>query len=202
VARPTHQLLSRESIGTAAIDLVDSGKELQVLPLAEKLGVSVSSLYHHVQGRTGIIRAMRDVLIQRTNINISHNKPWEETLREYAHAYWRMFAGHPRVLLLLLTVEISESESLEMYRTLIIALRDAGLAEDALLTTIEVIDAFIFGVVLDLLSPETIFDPNVEDADLARLISAHPRGAKRNQLVNEHGLDILIAGIRAQLSSS
>ena len=59
MARPRTTLLSRDIIGRAAIEFVDAGKDLQVVPLAKHLGVSVSSLYHHVDGRDGVNRAMR-----------------------------------------------------------------------------------------------------------------------------------------------
>ncbi|NNV08536.1 TetR/AcrR family transcriptional regulator, partial [Geobacillus sp. MMMUD3] len=62
MARPTSPLLSREKIALAAIEMLDSGQELKIQPLAKRLGVSLSSLYHHVDGREGIVHAMREVL--------------------------------------------------------------------------------------------------------------------------------------------
>ena len=40
---------------TAALELVDKDGRFTVPELAHKLGVSVSSLYHHVAGRADIV---------------------------------------------------------------------------------------------------------------------------------------------------
>ncbi|PIJ16285.1 TetR family transcriptional regulator, partial [Leucobacter sp. OLES1] len=39
MARPRTAILSREIIGRAAIEYVESGNELQLVPLARRLGV-------------------------------------------------------------------------------------------------------------------------------------------------------------------
>lgn len=202
MARPKQAILSRERIARTAIEIVDGGADLQVVPLAKRLGVTVSSLYHHVDGRSGIIHAMREVLSEEYALELVPSPDWEETIREGVTLVWRMYADHPRVMLLLLTVVIDEPGTVELYGAMYDALRRAGLPEDELLSTVEVLDAFSFGAAIDSLSPDLILDPGQSDQDLRALIARHPVGAERNRRLYELGLDILIAGIKARLPSA
>lgn len=199
MARPRTARLSREIIGRAAIEFVEAGNELQLVPLARRLGVSVSSLYHHVAGRDGVIQAMRQVLVAEYIRPLSTEGDWRQRIRQEVELTWRMYADHPRVLQLLLTVVIDEPDVLRIYSVLADALEEAGLPDDEILTTIEVIDAFTFGMTLDALSPETILDPERATGTLARLLPGHLSGAERNRRVFASGLDLIVAGIEARV---
>jgi len=198
MARPSAAILSREIIGQAAIDLVESGRDLQVVPLAKRLGVSVSSLYYHVDGRDGVIRAMRDVLVPQYIGVPAEADGWEERIRLEVESSWRMYADHPRVMQYLLTSVINEPDVMRFYDAMADALTEAGLPDDEILTTIEVIDAFMFGAALDTLSPERILDPESAGPRLAGLMAAHPSGTERNRRMFDRGLDLLLSGIRAR----
>lgn len=200
MARPKTALLSRAAIAEAAIALVDAGEDLQVIPLAKALGVSPSSLYHHVDGRDGIIHAMREVLSARYATPNVDGLDWEERLRKLVASLGRLYLDHPQVLQLLLTVVIEEPLTLELYEQLAEALRDGGVPEDELLTTLETLDAFAFGVALDSLSPESIFARNRVAPQFDELIDRHPVGEARNRRLFEHGLELLISGIRARFA--
>lgn len=201
MARPRTAILSREIIGRAAIDCVESGNELQLVPLARRLGVSVSSLYHHVSGRDGVIHAMRQVLVSEYMSEGPVQGNWAQRIRGEVERTWRMYAAHPRVLQHMLTVVIDEPDVLRVYSTLAEALAEAGLPEGEILTTIEVIDAFSFGAALDALSPDTVLGAEGATGTLAALIPGHPSGAERNRLVFDRGLDLLLAGIEARVAA-
>lgn len=203
MARPKAPLLSRELIARAAIELVDSGQDLQVVPIAERLGVSVSSLYHHVRGRTGIIHAMREVLGQEFCLVPGQFEGWEPTVRASTETLWRLYAAHPKVLPLLVGVVVEEPDTVGFYSVLADALDAAGVPEAEQLSTIEVIDAFAFGAALDTLSPDSIFDPGDDHPRLSGLTQAHPKGAARNQLLFQRGIDLIVLGIkeRARLAA-
>lgn len=198
MARPRTALLNKEIIGRAAIELVESGHELQVVPLAKRLGVSVSSLYHHVDGREGIIRAMRQVLVGKYIGSETPHADWRDTIRSEVEQTWSMYANHPRVLQLMITVVIDEPDVLRFYSALVRALETAGLPDSEILTTVEVIDAFSFGAAIDALSPDVVLDPAQTDEKLAALLTAHPSGKPRNRRVYEQGLELILAGIAAR----
>lgn len=202
MARPSTAILSRDIIGQAAIDLVEAGHDLQLVPLAKRLGVSVSSLYHHVQGREGVIQAMRQVLVPRyITSGAEAGDGWRERIRREVETTWRMYAEHPRVLQLMITVVIDEPDVLRFYSALAAALEDAGVPDEELVTTIEVIDAFTFGAALDALSPAAILDADRANGKLAELLHGHPSGTRRNRLVFDRGLDLIIAGIESRVGS-
>ncbi|QIK63538.1 TetR family transcriptional regulator [Leucobacter viscericola] len=202
MARPLKALLSQEIIGQAAIQLVDSGRELQVVPLAKQLGVSVSSLYHHVDGREGIIRAMRQVMVSEYKSPERSAADWRETLRREVEQTWIMYVSHPRVLQLLITVVINEPDALSFYEVLAEALERAGLPDEEILTTIEAIEAFSIGAALDALSPEVLIDPAHSDGKLATLLPHHSSGEVRNREVFERGLELIIDGIAARVAAA
>ncbi|MHA3683523.1 TetR/AcrR family transcriptional regulator [Leucobacter sp. HY1908] len=204
MARPRTTKLSPEIIGRAAIDYVEAGNDLQLVPLAKRLGVSVSSLYHHVAGRDGVIQAMRQVLVPEYIPAApagAAEGDWEARIRSEVELTWRMYADHPRVLQLMLTVVIDEPDVLRFYSVLTDALGEAGVPDDEILTTIEVIDAFTFGAALDALSPDEILRPGETGGKLAELLPAHPVGRVRNRRVFDRGLDLLLAGVRAGAGS-
>lgn len=202
MARPRIARLSREIIGRAAIDYVEAGNDLQLVPLAQQLDVSVSSLYHHVKGRDGVIQAMRQVLVaEYVPVEpVNENADWATRVRGEVEATWRMYADHPRVLELMLTVVIDEPAVLRFYTSLVDALGEAGVPDDEVLTTIEVLDAFTFGAAFDAMSPDEILKPGEADGKLAELLSVHVAGRARNRLVFDRGLDLLIDGIRARVA--
>lgn len=203
MARPRIARLSREIIGQAAIDYVEAGNELQLVPLAGRLGVSVSSLYHHVKGRDGVIQAMRQVLSAEyiaPDPALDAAADWRARVKSEVELTWRMYADHPRVLALMLTVVIDEPDVLRVYESLASALADAGVPDGELLTTIEVIDAFIFGAAFDALSPDQILDPGEVGGKLAELLPQHPTGRVRNRRVFDRGLDLLLDGISARVA--
>lgn len=200
MARPKKALLSREIIGNEAITLVEEGNDLQLVPLAKRLGVSVSSLYHHVDGRDGVIHAMRQVLLSKYLEEGPVGRSWRELVRWEVERTWRMYAEHPRVLHYMLTVVIDEPDVLRFYTSLMTVFADLGIPDSEIMTTIEVIDAFSFGAALDALSPDEFLDPSAADPKLVELLRDHPVGAARNRRVFDTGLDLLLDGIEARVA--
>ena len=201
MARPSSPILSREKIALAAIEMIDQGDELKIQPLAKKLGVSLSSLYHHVDGRDGIVHAMREVLSSRYEFDAPTGLGWRDTLKAGVHALWRLYSDHPRVMIHLLGVTVEEPATLALYESLITTLKRAGVPRDELLTTVEVLDAFAFGAALDALSPTRIFSPGDSRSEMGALLDEHSSGSARNQLLYEKGIDIILTGIAARVPS-
>ena len=60
--KPVRVLAAPVWTGAAALELVDRDGTLSMPALARSLGVQVSSLYHHVDGRAGVIGLVRDLV--------------------------------------------------------------------------------------------------------------------------------------------
>ncbi|MYW17301.1 TetR family transcriptional regulator, partial [Streptomyces sp. SID2955] len=60
MGRPRTPLLDRERITTTALRLVDETGDFSVPQIARRLGVQTGSVYHHVDGRDGIVELLRE----------------------------------------------------------------------------------------------------------------------------------------------
>ncbi|NEE53825.1 helix-turn-helix transcriptional regulator, partial [Streptomyces sp. SID8455] len=60
MGRPRTPLLDRERIGATALELIDEQGEFSVPQVARRLGVQTGSVYHHVDGRAGVVELVRE----------------------------------------------------------------------------------------------------------------------------------------------
>ena len=202
MARPSSPILSREKIAIAAIEMIDDGHELKIQPLAKTLGVSLSSIYHHVDGREGIVHAMREVLSRDYEFIVPDGLEWRDALKAGVLALWSLYSDHPRVMIHLLGVTVEEPRSLALYDSMITTLKRAGIPREEILTTLEILDAFAFGAALDALSPTRIYSPDETQTEMADLIENHPSGSERTRLLFETGVEVILDGIAARVPSA
>lgn len=200
--RPKTPKLTRAAIAAAAIEHVEAGRELQLVPIAKRLNVSVSSLYHHVDGRNDIVHAMRELLTESYWLEIPAGTPWPEAVRQAATVLRDLYGNHPRTTPLLLSVEVASPATLAFYSELMISLLDGGIPVESVVTVVEMVDAYVLGVALDAMSPSSLFDLENLPARVRPLFAAHPTGKRRNDELFEFGLKILIEGIRRLTTSA
>ena len=72
------RLLDVEAILDAALALADERGRITMGELAERLGVSASSVYHHVSGRPEIIERLRDRLGAEIRLPPMDGTDWGE----------------------------------------------------------------------------------------------------------------------------
>jgi AcrR family transcriptional regulator len=94
VGRPPR--IDRAAIARAAGEIPTP--ELTLRSVAERLGVSVSSLYHHVRGRDDLIRLAATQSALRLTIPVDHGQHWAVWFYEWADYTRRAFAGDPELL--------------------------------------------------------------------------------------------------------
>ena len=73
-------------------------QDLTLRSVAERLGVSVPGLYHHVRGRDDLIRLAATQSALRMSIPVDHGQHWAEWLYEWAAYTRRAFASDPELL--------------------------------------------------------------------------------------------------------
>lgn len=203
MGRPRTARLSPEIIGQAAIGLVESGRDLHVVTLAERLGVHVSSLYHHVAGRDGILLAMRDVIVAQHEYSPPPvESSWQERIRFEIKQVWRIYARYPRSIQILISLIVDQPNQLNFYSSLVDSLTEAGLPDNEILVTLGAIDAFALGAALDTLSPEIIFDATAAESRMRSLLRNYPSGSERIYAVVEQGMELLILGISERIRQS
>ncbi|TIC80009.1 TetR/AcrR family transcriptional regulator [Nocardioides sp. GY 10127] len=203
MARPTSPVLSVEKIARAALALVDRTGELVVGRLARDLGVSASSLYHHLPSKAAIVEAVRAEVFRAMPRppegvldGTADRAEGEAALRALLRAYRDCFAAHPRVIGLLTSHTVSAPEVLAVYDDLTATLLAAGVRESRLLDVVTVLDSFVIGSALDLAAPEEVWDAErAGHPALAAALRAAPRGRQRADLAFDAGVDLLVGGL-------
>lgn len=170
MGRPRTPLLDRERITTAALELVDAQGEFSVPQIARRLGVQTGSLYHHVDGRDGIVELLRERVTEAIDAGTLDLRPWDAAIAAWARSYRAAFAAHPRAIPLLMTNPVRAPRVLEHYERAVTLLLDAGFGTADVMPVIIALENMVLGSALDLAAPEAMW----EIAD----VSATPRLAE------------------------
>ena len=205
VGRPSTPQLDRASIGAAALALVDREGALSMPALARRLGVQVSSIYHHVEGRAGVIGLVRDLVTADIDATCFATEPWDRAFDTWARTYRTPFAAHPAAVRLLATETIGGRQNLAMYAAATAGLLRAGFRVEQVMGIVVGVENFLLGAALDVSAPEVPIaldddgdDPAATD-DLRRALAAAPSGPERSLQAFDLGLAALIEGLRALL---
>ena len=127
MARPRTPLLSLEKIHTGALELVDELGDFTIPQLAQRLGVSPSSLYHHVQGRPEIINGMRSIIGAQALAGFPPGDgSWQEQAAAWTRNYRKVLSLHAKAIPLLVGEAVTDSPTLEIYERLAALLAGAG----------------------------------------------------------------------------
>ena len=170
MGRPRTPLLDRERITTAALELVDAQGEFSVPQIARRLGVQTGSLYHHVDGRDGIVELLRERVTEAIDAGTLDLRPWDAAMAAWARSYRAAFAAHPRAIPLLMTNPVRAPRVLEHYERAVTLLLDAGFRTADVMPVIIALENMVLGSALDLAAPEAMWE--IADA------SATPRLAE------------------------
>ena len=80
MARPRKALLDRMRIGRTALELVDETGDFTVPEIARRLGVQTASVYHHVDGRAGVVELLRERVVDGLDPATLDERPWDVAL--------------------------------------------------------------------------------------------------------------------------
>ncbi|MFF6868838.1 TetR/AcrR family transcriptional regulator C-terminal domain-containing protein [Streptomyces sp. NPDC012450] len=178
MGRPRRPLLDRERIATTALEVVDEKGEFSVPQIAKRLGVQTASVYHHVDGRDGIVELLRERVAAAIDGGTLDLEPWDAALVAWARSYRAAFAAHPRTIPLLMTSPVRAPKVLAHYERAVARLLDAGFALPDVMPVIIALENLVLGSALDLAAPEAMWELADETATphLARALAAVPEG--------------------------
>ncbi|MEU3618521.1 TetR/AcrR family transcriptional regulator C-terminal domain-containing protein [Streptomyces sp. NPDC006872] len=179
MGRPRTPLLDRERITTTALQLVDEQGDFSVPQIAKRLGVQTGSVYHHVDGRDGIIELLRERVASAIDPKtLDAAAPWDTALEAWARSYRAAFAAHPRAIPLLMTSPVRAPRVLEQYERAVTLLLEAGFAPRAVMPLLIALENLILGSALDLAAPETMWEltDDAPTPHLAEALAAVPEG--------------------------
>ncbi|UYQ60163.1 TetR/AcrR family transcriptional regulator [Streptomyces peucetius] len=171
MGRPRTPLLDRERITTTALELLDAQGEFSVPQIARRLGVQTGSVYHHVDGRDGIVELLRERVAEAIDIAALDVRPWDAGLAAWARSYRAAFAAHPRAIPLLMTNPVRAPRVLEQYERAVALLLDAGFPTGDVMPVVVALENVVLGSALDLAAPAAMWEI-ADEAATPRLAEA------------------------------
>src|SRR5262245_26677754 len=204
--------LTQEQVVRGAVDLLaKAGLEaLTLRRLATELGVSAPTLYWHVRNKRQLLDLMAEALVARAGRRTSpaHGQPWWDWLAEQARLQWRVLTSH-RDAALVVAGNRPPPAALPDLEEVVASLGVVGFPPAEALRTILSISNYVIGCAVEF-QAEAAREPDLErDARLLReLREAGDLPNLRAALAGtggpdpgagfEHGLGLLMAGIRAR----
>ncbi|MFH8621010.1 TetR/AcrR family transcriptional regulator [Streptomyces vietnamensis] len=201
MGRPRRPLLDRERITTTALEIVDELGEFSVPQIAKRLGVQTASVYHHVDGRDGIVELLRERVAAAIDDAALDEEPWDAAMAAWARSYRAAFAAHPRAIPLLTTSPVRAPKVLGQYEHAVGRLLDAGFALPDVMPVIIALENIVLGSALDMAAPEAMWELADETATprLARALGAAVEG--RTDQAFELALTGYLSHVRGLLES-
>ncbi|MET8567518.1 TetR/AcrR family transcriptional regulator C-terminal domain-containing protein [Streptomyces sp. NPDC004783] len=196
MGRPRKALLDRGRIGRTALELVDETGDFTVPEIARRLGVQTASVYHHVDGRAGVIELLRERVVDDLDSSTLDERPWDVALEAWARSYRAAFAAHPRAISMLMTAPVRAPRVIEQYERVAGLLLDAGFAPRTVMPVITGLDNIVLGSALDMSAPEVMWVAEEDGSPrLARALAA--TGPSRA----DHAFELTLAGFLAHCRS-
>ncbi|MEU9704542.1 TetR/AcrR family transcriptional regulator C-terminal domain-containing protein [Streptomyces sp. NPDC047981] len=199
MGRPRTPLLDRERITTVALELVDERGEFSVPQIAKRLGVQTASVYHHVDGRDGIVELLRERVCAEIDGSTLDLEPWDAAMAAWARSYRAAFAAHPRAVPMLMTSPVRAPRVLAQYESAVTLLLGVGFDNADVMTVIVALENLVLGSALDLAAPDAMWElpDEVTTPRLAEALAA--LGPTRADAAFDLALEAFLAHCRALL---
>jgi len=199
VGRPSRPLLSPQKICRAALELVDERGDFTLPELAARLGVSPSSIYHHVRGRSGIINGMRSLISADVLADAAFwpgEGTWQEQVVRWARTYRDALGRHAKAIPVFVGEAVTDDATLEVYERLAALLTGQGLDSRAVIIAVSVIDSYMLGSAMDAASPATawVASPLTHPA-LHAAVYTGDLGSDRPEAAFEAGIAAMVASL-------
>jgi AcrR family transcriptional regulator len=191
------RLLDLDKIVDAAIELTAERGRFTMPELALRLGVSVSSIYHHVSGRAALVERIRDRVSAPVDVALLDVNDWEQAVADWLTNCREAFARHPELVPLLAGPQTDSSCISQGHDRLQLALDNAGFQPDQAQLWISVLDSYGVGAALDLAAELDVRS----EAALAAL-ARRARGREHTDLAFEMGVRAILDGMRVSLAGA
>jgi AcrR family transcriptional regulator len=141
--------LTREQILRAALAYADEFGlgALSMHKLASRLGVKAMSLYNHVDGKSGLLDGLVELLWCDMAAGAG-SADWRQRLRHLAHEVRETMARHPSAAHLLLVRPVLPVGALRIFKTHLEALQQAGFSRPRAVEVVRTVVAYALGSAL------------------------------------------------------
>jgi AcrR family transcriptional regulator len=128
-------MLTRDTIVTTGLTLIDEGgpQNLTMRRLAERLGVTATALYHHVDDRQQLLDLIVDGLCAEIVAELPARGHWTDRLRAVLGHWYERVAEHPVALGWAMVEYATRPPVLRFHEAVMEVLDDAGFEVDAAL---------------------------------------------------------------------
>ncbi|PPK97218.1 regulatory TetR family protein [Kineococcus xinjiangensis] len=209
--RAKRPALSGERILRAAVELADRDglAPLTMRSLARHLGVEAMSLYHHVASKDALLDGMVDLVFAEFH-HPRRGGDWAAELRLRAHSARAVLLRHPWAVGLMNSRSAPGLETLRHHDAVLGCLRAAGFSVPLAAHAFAVLDAHLYGFVVQELSLP-FRGPDEASGVTARILGGLPPGALPHlvELATQHvlqpgydfgdefgyGLDLVLEGL-------
>jgi TetR/AcrR family transcriptional regulator, tetracycline repressor protein len=208
--------LTQEQVVKRAVELMaEAGLEaLTLRRLAAELGVSAPTLYWHVRDKRQLLDLMAEALVAQEDRSTApaHGQPWWDWLAERARVQYRALVSHRDAALVVAGNRPTEARLPEIEQVLA-SLVVVGFRPAEALRTILSIANYVIGCAVERQAEAARPpDPDRDDRLVARIRAAgdlptltaamaglgEPGSPAAGDAGFEHGLALLIAGVRAR----
>jgi AcrR family transcriptional regulator len=218
--RPGRQILDRQRILEAALDLVerDGLDALSMRKLGSGLSVEAMALYHYFPSKAALVDGLVGVVLGRLELpEPGPGQDWAAVVRQVARSFRDLGTAHPNIFPLLATIGLDNPASLAPAEAVLAVLTGAGLNAGEAFDAFVALKSYVVGYTLWAIGDRaarqrradvSCFDVScvvvdVGGADYPRLAELAGWLAERHLDAEfEAGLDLLIDGIRARLNTS
>lgn len=135
--------ISREAIAEAAADI--GLEDLTLKAVAERLGVSVPGLYHHVDGRDDLLRLAAEHSVRQRHVPVDRGQHWAEWLLEWARYNREAFLEEPGLLTQYVEGAISDEAIARNTEVIHAVLRRHGFSLADARAAYELVSSFAIG---------------------------------------------------------
>jgi AcrR family transcriptional regulator len=146
--RPSLPAVTTGQIVAAAVQLIDEEGYLafSVRGLADRLGVTPSTITHRVGSRTDVLVAAVDAMLRETPLlDLGMSDDWRDAVRLLAAGFREVVRRHRRATPLIIDVGARSPAGLELSIRAVNALRQGGIPVDKLLDVHAAVLAYVTG---------------------------------------------------------
>lgn len=163
--------LSRERALTVAMALADAeGLEaLTMRRLAQALGVEAMSLYHHVSSKNDILDGMVDLVFAQIELPAGSGD-WKKEMKKRAHSARAALNRHPWAIGLMESRAAPGLATLRHHDAVLGSLRKGGFSLALTAHAYSLIDAYLYGFVLQELQLPFDTEDNQDTQEVVRAI--------------------------------
>lgn len=201
---PLRAPLTRERIEVAALELIERvGMDgFSLRRLGEALGCEAMSLYHHFPSKAHVLDALVDRVLAQLP-RPAADLPPRARLWALAHAWRALARQHPRLYPWLALHRWNSPVGVDFLGTVLDALHDAGLSDEAAARGFRVLGYYLLGATLDEVSGYAQGTSSLNPIGEAELQARHPRVARAGRYFTpdqfdrtfERGLALLLDGL-------